>query len=796
MGKNRSASGLTNVIQYDNNGNIAFVSGSTTLMQVSSSGAITTTGTISGGAAADALLLNGTGSLAFVTTASYNVASSSFSSRTTQVERTYATTGSNTFTGAQFASDTSNAISFTSTASLYSDGGLRVQGNSFVSGTAYFNNIVVYGTSSIQYITSSQVNVGTNIITVNTDTPAVRFGGLAVFDSGSTQLTGSILWDSEKNHWVYSNPSGSSYSGGMLISGPRSSALGSEQGTTSCMLLVGQGGDHLTSSLVYHDSTRTCFYGTSLIVSSSGNVGIGVSQPSSPLSIGGTYSTTTPLICITGTGTGVYQRVITALNPGMSAGDDLMIQMGTALTYRNAGQISFHNEGSGCASNRVSIGFYQEDDIFSVSANRYVGIGSCAPAVVLDVQQSCSTNMGIWFTNTCGAAGSTSQTVDLYSKLVGPGLTGQVGSLIRTGKEADYSSGGARDAYLSVQVAQDDALVERLRIASTGNTTFACKIGVAGASATYPLTVYNGSNGTTAALGGTVYGIRIDNGGTFSSGRSTIYGVDASFYGSYQPLSLGGSELYFNISGTDKVSINSSNLVVQGSGLGLQFTGGNNRIYFGACRAIEGSTSGTTLQIGEYYDKTQIQSSAMMYNGSGGNSPKLYFGGEGNETAGAKAIYLETFWMIIQPHVNEGLRIRAVNGSGSQSTIAKFYGTGTFSLDQYSNGTLSVSGGVVVSSSDKCMKIDDGGIDIALPKIMCLNPRYFYWKPETCLNSCDRQLGFYAQDVSEILGTEVANQSHNCSWGIYDRGIIAMLTKGMQEQQCKIALLESCLGIS
>jgi hypothetical protein len=268
MGKNQAASGLTNIIQYDNRGNITFVSGSTTLMSVSSSGAITTTGTISGSDATNALLLNGTGSLAFTTTASYNVASASLSSRTTQVERTYATTGSNTFTGAQFISDTSNAISFTSTASLYSDGGLRVQGNSFVSGTAYFNNIVVYGTSSIQYITSSQVNVGTNIITVNTDTPAVRFGGLAVFDSGSTQLTGSILWDSEKNHWVYSNPSGSTYSGGMLISGPRSSALGSEQGTTACMLLVGQGSDHLTSSMIYHDSARTCFYGTSFISSS------------------------------------------------------------------------------------------------------------------------------------------------------------------------------------------------------------------------------------------------------------------------------------------------------------------------------------------------------------------------------------------------------------------------------------------------------------------------------------------------------------------------------------------------
>jgi hypothetical protein len=268
------------------------MSGSTMLMAISSSGAVTITGEMSGSDAANALLLDGTGSLAFTTTASYNafsasyaIASGSFSSRTTQVEQTYASTGSNTFTGAQYVSDTSNGIGFTSTASFYTDGGLRVGKNAYVSGTAYFNNIVVFGTSSIQYITSSQVNIGANIITVNTDTPAVRFGGLSVFDSGSTQLTGSMLWDSEKNHWVYSNPSGSTYSGGMFISGPRSSALGSEQGTTACMLLVGQGGDHLTSSLVYHDSTKTCFYGTSLFVSSSGNVGIGTSTPEYALTI-------------------------------------------------------------------------------------------------------------------------------------------------------------------------------------------------------------------------------------------------------------------------------------------------------------------------------------------------------------------------------------------------------------------------------------------------------------------------------------------------------------------------------
>ena len=204
-----------------------------------------------------------------VVSSSFATTSGSISSRVTIIEGQDATTGSNIFTGPQYVNQASNAISFTSTASLYTDGGLRVSKDSFVSGTAYFNNVVVYGTSSIQYITSSQVNFGTNIITVNTDTPAVRFGGLAVFDSGSTQLTGSMLWDSEKNHWIYSNPSGSSYNSAMLMNGPRNTgSLGTEQGTTACALMMGQGGDHITSSMIYSYGNATCFYGTSYISAS------------------------------------------------------------------------------------------------------------------------------------------------------------------------------------------------------------------------------------------------------------------------------------------------------------------------------------------------------------------------------------------------------------------------------------------------------------------------------------------------------------------------------------------------
>jgi len=201
---------------------------------------------------------------------SFATTSGSIAGRVTLIEGQYATTGSNNFTRPQQISDVSNAISFTSTASLYTDGGLRVKGSSFVSGTAYFNNVVVYGTSSIQYLTSSQVAIGTNIITLNTDTPSIRFGGISVYDSGSNnQSTGSLFWDSEKDRWVYSNPSGSTYDGGMLISGPRNtSGLGNELGTTSCALMMGQGGDHITSSAIFSYSNATCFYGQSYINSS------------------------------------------------------------------------------------------------------------------------------------------------------------------------------------------------------------------------------------------------------------------------------------------------------------------------------------------------------------------------------------------------------------------------------------------------------------------------------------------------------------------------------------------------
>jgi hypothetical protein len=152
-----------------------------------------------------------------------------------QVSGSYATTGSNTFQGTQ----------------------------------TVFGNLVVYGTSSISYTTSSTTNIGNNTITVNTNTPSVRFGGLIVFDSGSTNLSGSMLWDSINQYWIYQNPSGSNYNGGMLISGPKNLvALGQEQGTLLNVITKGQGEDHITSSALLEDGT-TLYVGVNTVITGS-----------------------------------------------------------------------------------------------------------------------------------------------------------------------------------------------------------------------------------------------------------------------------------------------------------------------------------------------------------------------------------------------------------------------------------------------------------------------------------------------------------------------------------------------
>ena len=262
MSNTRDTGFLRNAIQVTDQG-VTFVSGSTTLMSISSSGAVTTTGVISGSNALSA---------SYSISGSYAVSSSYAFTASSAVSASYilnAVSSSYAYT----ASSATNATSASKAVSAsYSDTA------SFSNNFTVLGNLTVYGTQSVQYITSSQLNVSDNVITVNVASPGVRFGGLSVFDSGSlsSEATASLFWDSQNNHWIYQRESSSIYNGGMLISGPRNfSGLGNEQGTTSGSLMKGMGGDHITSSAIFEDGYKATIYTNALVVSSSGNIGIG-----------------------------------------------------------------------------------------------------------------------------------------------------------------------------------------------------------------------------------------------------------------------------------------------------------------------------------------------------------------------------------------------------------------------------------------------------------------------------------------------------------------------------------------
>jgi hypothetical protein len=117
-------------------------------------------------------------------------------------------------------------------------------------------NLTVLGSSSITYVTSSQLDVATSFISVNVFEPAERFGGLKVYDSGSANATASLAWDSLHNHWVYQNVSGSNYSGGMLLSGPRNTgSLGDEPNLINGRIVKSVGGDHIDVSIISETGT-------------------------------------------------------------------------------------------------------------------------------------------------------------------------------------------------------------------------------------------------------------------------------------------------------------------------------------------------------------------------------------------------------------------------------------------------------------------------------------------------------------------------------------------------------------
>jgi hypothetical protein len=142
------------------------------------------------------------------------------------------------------------------------------QGDQTITGSLYISqNLIIAGSSSIQNISSSVLNIADNIITVNAINPSVRFGGLAVIDSGSSpQVSGSMLFDSVNNQWLFVHQNQGTVTSSVLLMGPETyNNVGNETYITSNRLVKSTGIEHLTNSNISDDGTTVTILSNAVV---------------------------------------------------------------------------------------------------------------------------------------------------------------------------------------------------------------------------------------------------------------------------------------------------------------------------------------------------------------------------------------------------------------------------------------------------------------------------------------------------------------------------------------------------
>jgi hypothetical protein len=167
------------------------------------------------------------------------------------------------------------------TGSLATTGSNTFIGTQTITGSLYISSdLIVQGSSSLQNITASAVSIGTNIVNLNTANPAIRYAGLSIGDSGSIGSSGSFLYDSVQDEFIFVHRgANTTVTSSVVLMGPQTyDSIGNETYLTSNRIPKGAGNEHLADSNI--SDTGTLVTINSVTSSFSGLVGIGITNPS------------------------------------------------------------------------------------------------------------------------------------------------------------------------------------------------------------------------------------------------------------------------------------------------------------------------------------------------------------------------------------------------------------------------------------------------------------------------------------------------------------------------------------
>ena len=151
-------------------------------------------------------------------------------------------------------------------AALVVAGGVGIGKNLWVSGsTTIMGDLTILGSSSIVNISASTLNIDDNIIRLNAFAPFQRYAGIELMDSGSNNVSASLLWDSLSDYFLIASASGET---GRVIS-TTYGTQGSEIGLTLNTIPKSTGGSAIGDSYLVDDGTKLSYYTDALIVTGS-----------------------------------------------------------------------------------------------------------------------------------------------------------------------------------------------------------------------------------------------------------------------------------------------------------------------------------------------------------------------------------------------------------------------------------------------------------------------------------------------------------------------------------------------
>ena len=414
--------------------------------------------------------------------------------------------------------------------SLTASSGVTIGGNLSVAGTASF--------AYLQSITGSAKVIGDAFIILNADTPAQRYAGIKVYDSGSSPVsTGSFIWDSVNNDWFYEyEKDATDYA--VALFGPEFSTKGTPTYPGNNVIQKGTGGHHLTGSIMTDDGTEVNIDGRLLFPNNAVPIGNQNFQPTNgSVQIGYNALTATGQNQVAiGYGADGYGESNIAIGNDASVG-----QSGTPQNY----SIAIGNDAKvyGDYSLQISL----DDSSTNTTGDQTINIGKD-----INNQNGYSTAIGHNLTNN-GTGGNV---------LIGRSITTSGDYSIGIGEGANAGSQGAVAIGQSANSAGNS-------VAIGAGATMGSSYGFAGG--------YNAAanNDASIAIGGDV---------SVSSNQAIAIGTDTSIDGSSQ-----GAVSF----GQNADIATSTRAVVIGQGAGA--TGANNAIAIGSGSKV---TAANEINIG------------------------------------------------------------------------------------------------------------------------------------------------------------------------------------------------------